>query len=546
MKRNILVIVLVFLSAVISVSAQTSWLDRPLNNWNNSSGVVPTAPRAAGDAPGATGGRCGNDIRQPESLADRAVTRAGWSLFGAAQTFGAVTLIHGMASVDGMCRPNQYNTFIFISNRFAGTLSPTAMNSRTDGAMSDARLNSLTNISADFTRYTSNDALCCPSQTSTVIYSITGSTVKADDVTTSANCQNTGGDTNPNPDQPGQGTVSGTITYVQRMALPRNAVITVRLVQLSGQDANAEMTIAEQQINADGRQVPIAFELRPDASRISQRRRYVVRAEITNNGRTIFTSDRDYEVLTRGNPNQVDITLVPGSSGGNPQPGNNSSVLRGNVTYLQRIALAANSTVTVRLVDVSLADAPSTTIAEDTFNVNNRQVPIPFELRYDPGKIDSRRRYALQAEINSDGKRVFITDKVTNVLTPGSPTNNITLTLVPAQVEPTPVTGQTLSLSKFGTGTLQIEGRGNELLVRAAVNVRSDGSADVTVSRITGSIPFTGKLTYFDQSTLRITVQSSGNADASGEIEIKYSNRRLDSITGNNLVLDGQKVTLRF
>src|SRR5262249_36747800 len=154
-----------------------SWLDRPLTNWNNTAGIVPTAPAATGDTSNVA--RCNNSVRQPESLADRAVTRAGWLLFGASQSFGAVTLINGMAGMDGMCRPSQYNTFIFVSNRFAGTLSPTVMNSRTDGATSDARLNSPTNISADFTRYTSSDALCCPSQTSTVSYSISGSTVKA-------------------------------------------------------------------------------------------------------------------------------------------------------------------------------------------------------------------------------------------------------------------------------------------------------------------------------------------------------------------------------
>jgi small nuclear ribonucleoprotein (snRNP)-like protein len=83
-------------------------------------------------------------------------------------------------------------------------------------------------------------------------------------------------------------------------------------------------------------------------------------------------------------------------------------------------------------------------------------------------------------------------------------------------------------------------------LVRGSVNVKSDGSADVTVGGITGGVTFSGKLTSFDQNTLIITVESSGNANAGGEIQIKYNGRRLESIRGNNLVLDGQNVTLSF
>ena len=100
--------------------AQTSWLDRPLNNWNNGNGVVPNAPRVLVPIDE----RCRATIRTPESIVDRAVTRAGWSLFGPSQTYGATTVVMAMVSVDGMCRPNQYNGFVFVRDRFAGTLSP--------------------------------------------------------------------------------------------------------------------------------------------------------------------------------------------------------------------------------------------------------------------------------------------------------------------------------------------------------------------------------------------------------------------------------------
>lgn len=539
MKQKFLTLFFMLLLTAGGVLAQTSWLDRPLNNWNSTS-TVPTAPRATGDSPTV---RCRETVRNPESLADRAVTRAGWSLFGASQSYGAVTVINAMASVDGMCRPTQYNTFVFVSNVFAGTLSPIAMDSRTDGALIEARLNNPTNLSADFTRYTSSDALCCPSQTSTVLYSIRNGRVRADDVNTQANCQNQ----NDQPDEePEEGVVRGTVTYRQRMALPRTAVITVRLVDISVTNAPA-ITIVEQRIEANNRQIPIDFELKFNPNRIDSRRRYAVQAEISNNGRTTFVTNQTYSVLTQGNPNSVEITVVPIGSVGNDQD-NNSSVIRGTVSYLPRIALANKATVTVKLVDVSVADAPAEVIAEETFNTNGRQVPIPFELRYDQSRIDSRRSYALQAEIRTDGKLGFRTDRTYGVLTRGNPTNNVELVLVQASESApiTAITGQTLSLSKFGTGSIQVEGRNSTLLIRANVNVKTDGNAEVTVAGITGGVIFSGKLTSFDQTTLRITVEKSGNADASGEIEVKYNGRRLDSIVGNNLVLDGQKVTLRF
>src|SRR5438445_1067020 len=191
MKNQILISIFTILMVSGTVLAQSSWLDRPLNNWNNGSGVVPNAPRTLV----AIDERCRDQIRTPDSLSDRAVTRAGWSLFGAAQTFGTVTVVNGMAGVDGMCRPSLYNTFVFVNNRFAGTLSPTTMSSRSDGALNTARLNTPSSVTAEFVRYKTSDPLCCPSQTSAVSYSITSDIrviVKADNVQTNESCPNNG------------------------------------------------------------------------------------------------------------------------------------------------------------------------------------------------------------------------------------------------------------------------------------------------------------------------------------------------------------------
>ena len=59
-----------------------------------------------------------------------------------------------------------------FKDAFAGTLSPTLMDSRTDGALSEVRLLSATSIEVVFLRYVSTDPLCCPSRLTTVRYRI--------------------------------------------------------------------------------------------------------------------------------------------------------------------------------------------------------------------------------------------------------------------------------------------------------------------------------------------------------------------------------------
>lgn len=535
MKKLFFTFIFALLILTSSTFAQTSWLDRPLRNWNTSSNV-PTAPRAAGDSPASS--LCRDSVRSPESIADRAVTRAGWSLFGAAQVYGSVTLMNAMASVDGMCRPTQYNTFIFVGNRFAGTLSPDVMDSRTDGALVDSVLIDPTNISAEFVRYTSNDALCCPSQTSAVSYQISGSRVQAQNVSTSLNCKTE----REEPVDPN--VVSGTVTYRERIVLARNAILTVRLVDISRQNAPSKL-ITEQRINLDGQQVPIAFRLKFNERDISFRNDYAVEAEISSGGRILFKNDVTNRVLTQGNPNKVEIITVPI---GVSEP-INSGILRGTVNYRQRIALPTDAEIKVKLIDVSSAQNISgDLIAEDKFPSNGRQVPLSFELRFDKNQIRPNRTYVVEAEIYTGGKLAYKNEKEYAVLTQNNPATNVEIMLVGAsdKEELTVVTGKEINISKFGTGSFGLEGRGSELIVRAKVKVDQDGKAEVTLSPIGAAITFSGNLTYADDGTLRITVTNSGNASASGEIEVGYNGSRLNSVNSKDLVLDGQKASISF
>jgi uncharacterized lipoprotein YbaY len=61
--------------------------------------------------------------------------------------------------------------------------------------------------------------------------------------------------------------------------------------------------------------------------------------------------------------------------------------------------LPPGAKIEVQLVDVSRADAPAIILAEQTIITDGQQVPIPFQLTYNPNQINPRYFYAVQARI---------------------------------------------------------------------------------------------------------------------------------------------------
>ena len=97
-------------------------------------------------------------------------------------------------------------------------------------------------------------------------------------------------------------------------------------------------------------------------------------------------------------------------------------VVTGTVTYRERIALTPNAVVEVKLIDVSRADAPSGTIGEQIIE-NPGQVPITFEIGYDPADIDPTFSYAIRAVIKQGDELAFTTDRRYSVITRDNPTH---------------------------------------------------------------------------------------------------------------------------
>jgi len=98
-----------------------------------------------------------------------------------------------------------------------------------------------------------------------------------------------------------------------------------------------------------------------------------------------------------------------------------ASAVSGTVAYRERVAMPENALLTVQLQDVSRADAPAEVVAEQKVAFAGRQVPLPFELPYDPSKLDPKHTYSISARITVDGQLRFLNTSAYRVITQGNP-----------------------------------------------------------------------------------------------------------------------------
>ncbi len=120
-------------------------------------------------------------------------------------------------------------------------------------------------------------------------------------------------------DEPQTHSVTGTVSYRLRIALPPEAVVNVRLEDLSLADAKSR-PIAGARIVTEGRQAPIPFTLSYDADQIQQSHRYSVSATIDIGDITLFASTQEHPVLTQGGGNRVDIEVEQAEAGASKPP----------------------------------------------------------------------------------------------------------------------------------------------------------------------------------------------------------------------------------
>lgn len=106
-----------------------------------------------------------------------------------------------------------------------------------------------------------------------------------------------------------------------------------------------------------------------------------------------------------------------------------TETISGTISYRQRMPLPPHAVVSIALEDVSRMDAPSIVLRKKIFSNKGKQVPLPFELTYDPSQINLKHQYALRARIEIDGKLRFINDHRVEVITDPQKTHEIDVLL---------------------------------------------------------------------------------------------------------------------
>ncbi|HQF38902.1 MAG TPA: YbaY family lipoprotein [Opitutaceae bacterium] len=103
--------------------------------------------------------------------------------------------------------------------------------------------------------------------------------------------------------------IGGTVIYITNTKLPDDATIEVRLSSLD-REGRGEREVANAAFPKPV-SMPLEFWLPYQPGLISQREAYGIEAKIVSNGRILFASGRPVPVLTRGNPKQVEVVVVP-------------------------------------------------------------------------------------------------------------------------------------------------------------------------------------------------------------------------------------------
>lgn len=103
------------------------------------------------------------------------------------------------------------------------------------------------------------------------------------------------------------GTLNGTASYRERIALPPGAVLSVQLVDISRQDVEATV-LSSKRYAMTG--VPASFSLEYDDALINEAMSYAVQASVFLDGKLLFTNDTVHPVLTRGAGNSAEVVMI--------------------------------------------------------------------------------------------------------------------------------------------------------------------------------------------------------------------------------------------
>jgi putative lipoprotein len=104
--------------------------------------------------------------------------------------------------------------------------------------------------------------------------------------------------------------VTGTVTYRERIALPPDTLVTVQLI--AAPDTSSEPTVINEQIITPEpeQQVPFAFALDYDSATINPETTYTISAKITSGENVLWMTDTAPAVITDVETTTTDIEIV--------------------------------------------------------------------------------------------------------------------------------------------------------------------------------------------------------------------------------------------
>ncbi len=110
-------------------------------------------------------------------------------------------------------------------------------------------------------------------------------------------------------------TVNGSIMVLQRIALPKNAIITVTLSDASLFGVPS-VILSQKSYNTKGHQSPFPFEINYKKSEVRPDAKVIVSATISVEGKLWYVTESLYEVVNNGVDNNVDMVLTAVDSDG--------------------------------------------------------------------------------------------------------------------------------------------------------------------------------------------------------------------------------------
>lgn len=97
------------------------------------------------------------------------------------------------------------------------------------------------------------------------------------------------------------------------------------------------------------------------------------------------------------------------------EPQQDMRTISGTVKFRERIGLTPESRLEIKLLDVSVADAPAVEIAARAID-NPGQSPIGFTIQYDANLIDATHGYSIHAKVFDRGRLILLSDTIVPVL----------------------------------------------------------------------------------------------------------------------------------